>query len=141
MRWAGVLLILSIPLSSGCSLLIARSGKDLSALTTREKVRAEFGEPSTSGIVDGKTYDEYHTRRKIYDPMFYNELYMAVGMSCGLFEPIAFPLALYDLGSNTITGQELRFVYRADGTVSDVSLDGNHTGYQPPLQDEVSDRR
>ena len=52
MRLAYLVLIAgTATLMSGCSSLIAHSGKDLSKLTTREEVHREFGEPDKTGAV------------------------------------------------------------------------------------------
>jgi hypothetical protein len=126
MRIAWLLLVAIAVLSSGCSLLIARSGKDLSAVTTKSQVRAKLGEPSASGVADGQPFEEYHTRWKISEEGTgrYMSYGMGLGMTYGTIELFAFPYELYLLGSRTLFGQTIRVTYAADGHVQGIFLDG-----------------
>jgi hypothetical protein len=133
MRFAYLVLIVPFSLASGCSMLIARSGKDLHTLTTREQVHASLGEPSTTGIENGKSFEEYHTRQKISESETVRVygLGMGIVMSYGAYELIAFPKELYLLGSRTLRGQTLRVRYDENGKVSGFALDGE------PLDDTL----
>jgi hypothetical protein len=144
MRSLGLLLILSLLASNGCSILIARCGKDVGEITTRDKAREEFGEPSATG----RSFDEFNTRRKIYDPAEYSGTMMAVGMSLGLADLVLFPYEALELGSGTILGRKLRFDYDEAGRIINVSLDGRSCGFcrdapspSAPASEGTNDRR
>lgn len=123
MRYSCLLLSAWVLLSGGCcSVMIAESGKDVSALTTRELVRQEFGEPKLIGVARGGSFDEYRTHRLIKNPS--PGLGLTLGMTFGMAEWILLPCELYRLGRITLLGQSLCFTYDADGTVTGVFLDG-----------------
>jgi hypothetical protein len=117
-------ILLSLSASSGCSLMIARCGKDLSVLETREEVRKDFGEPVASGVEDGQPYEEFRTRRKIVNEQEVYSLNMGLAMTGGLIEFIAFPLEVYEAMKATIAGQNLRFYYDGLGNVRYCQLNG-----------------
>jgi hypothetical protein len=97
MRGALLLVIAALPLSAGCSAYIADSGTDLRralrALTTREQVHAEFGQPVTTGTLDGQEYDEFRI-----------------------------PFARDSIG-HFVSDGTFRFVYGPAGRVTSVSVD------------------
>jgi hypothetical protein len=105
-------------------MLIARSGKDVSKLTTREEVHSVFGEPDQTGVVEGHPYEDYWTRRKISEQMTSDCLSLGLGMTYGTFELIAFPIELWSLCKGTVLGKILRFAYDDQGRVMRVFLDG-----------------
>jgi hypothetical protein len=111
-------------LISGCSLFIARSGKDLSKLTTKEEVHREFGEPVETGAVEGHPCEDYCTRRKISEPVRSNSLGLGIAMTFGTAEVVAFPMELCFLCRRTVLGQSLRFAYDDNGQVMRVFLEG-----------------
>jgi hypothetical protein len=128
MRFPHVLFAALLVSSSGCSMLIAASGKDVEKLTTREAVRQEFGQPTAT---DGSRIDEYHTRRKLAEPdIALAGRNMGLAMTYGLAEFICFPCEVYQLGRHTLLGQDLRFTYDAHGSVTAIYVDGEilHTG-------------
>jgi hypothetical protein len=125
MRFRLLLSAVLIPaLTSGCSLLIASSGKDLSKLTTKEEVHKEFGEPASTGLIEGHPYEDFTTRRKIGDPIGSERAGMGCAMTFGTIELIAFPFELYRVTRGTVLGQDLRFAYDNSGNVIRVFLDG-----------------
>ena len=126
MRIACLLLISTVPLSGGCSSLIACAGQDSSAWGTKTEVRAKMGEPVANGVENGVAFDEYHTRRKISEvgTMEMSGRGMGFVMTFGASELIAFPRELYWLGSRTLFGRNLRFTYDAAENVTGVFLDG-----------------
>jgi hypothetical protein len=111
-------------LTSGCSSLIARSGKDLSKLTTREEVHREFGEPDKIGAVGGYACEDYCSRRKISEPVRSNSLGLGFAMTFGTAELVAFPMEICFFSRRTVLGQSLRFAYEDNGQVMRVFLDG-----------------
>jgi hypothetical protein len=114
-----------LPAATGCSLLIATSGKDVLKYETRDEVHAEFGEPTASGIEDGEYFEEYHTRRKIVgQPDWLWTLKVGIYGTYGLVEFIAFPAEAIGLGETWIAGRTLRFNYDIDGNRTSVFLDG-----------------
>jgi hypothetical protein len=125
MRYKSLSLIVIALLSTGCSALIAKSGDDLSVLTTKELVHAKFGNPSTSGIAEGLSFEAFRTRRHIADPVRASSCGMGAIMTCGITELIAFPYELSLLGRNAIVGQEIRFTYDSAGNVTQFHLPGH----------------
>jgi hypothetical protein len=108
----------SVLLCSGCSVLIAESGKDLSTLKTREQVHKQFGEPVASGTTNDESFEVYHTHQKIADQADADYLSMGIAMTYGVGELVAFPCELYLLGRNTIIGRDIRFTYDSSGKVT-----------------------
>jgi hypothetical protein len=114
--------------SSGCSLSIARSGKDLDTLTTKDQVHEQFGHPSASGIAKGRPWDVYCIRRKIAEPLAVklgHELTLV--FTLGIAEIGYFPYELFHLGWTTIIGRDVGFVYDNAGKVTKIFLDGEPT--------------
>jgi hypothetical protein len=122
-------------MSSGCSTLIARSGDDLSALTTREKVHEAFGNPSMSGTSDGQLFEDFHTRRKIAEPMRSISLGLGTVMTFGVSELFCFPGELCLLGRTSLLGRDIRFSYDSEGVVTHIELPGQWV--LDPLRSQV----
>jgi YD repeat-containing protein len=131
MRYLALLLLACVPLFAGCSVYIARMGKDLDRLATREQVHADFGEPCRTGTVDGNAFEDYRTRRKMSERLRSCEQGMAFVMTFGVGELGWFPYELYLLGRRTLLGQEVRFVYDDAGRVIGIHLDGKPLGLLP----------
>lgn len=110
-------------LSGGCSCLIAESGKDLAALTTKEQVHQALGTPKLTGVTEGQPFEEFESRQKIADPMRAATDGMSVAMTYGFGELITFPQELYLLCSRTLFGQNIRVTYAPDGSLTGVFLD------------------
>lgn len=121
-----VLFVLVALISSGCSSLVAYSGQDLKSLATRDQVHQEFGEPIISETVDGTSFEEFLTRRKISEQERSVGLNMASTMTGGLIEFIALPAELYRDSGRLLVGQTLRFEYDQWGKVARIDLDGNY---------------
>ncbi len=125
-RYCIFLLVACALLSSGCSMLIAGSGKDLATVTTREQVHAQFGEPVAKGFdEEGDFYEDFRTRRKIAEKFRGGYMGAAVVKSCGTLEFLLLPHELYLLGSRTFSGQTIRFSYDETGKVQMRKLDGD----------------
>jgi hypothetical protein len=116
-RAAVFLLVTFAPLCGGCSILIARAGKDATQLTNKEQVRNDLGEPTKSGIEQGWQYDEYHTHRKFAEPCLADLHSMSLGYSFGLGEFILFPAEIFALTGNLLFGRDIRFYYDERGNV------------------------
>ena len=114
----------TLSLLSGCSLMIANCGKDLSVLDDREQVRKEFGKPVASGVEDGKTYEDFRTHWKVVDFTETACLGMGLAMTFGFGEFLAFPHEVYRALHATIAGQDVRFYYDDSGTVVKCVLNG-----------------
>jgi hypothetical protein len=127
MRRVMVAMILAASCSggSGCSTLIARSGKDVSVLTTREEVQREYGEPSASGLDEkGRPYEDFVTHRKVAEIEEAKSMSMACAMTSGLSEFFAFPTEACHALYGIVVGQDLRFFYDNSGNVEDCNLNG-----------------
>ncbi len=115
-------------LSGGCSFLIARSGKDLTGLATREEIRAQLAEPIATSVEDGNVIEEYRTRRKIAEPYarrYFSPGYpMLLSMTFGTSELISVPYELSLIGRRTLRGQTLRVIYYPDGMVANIYVNG-----------------
>ena len=88
MQLSYVLLAGCALLPTGCSVLMARSGKDLNPLTTQDQVHHEFGLPSAAGTTDGKPYEEFKTRSKLSEMQRSYSMGMGVAMTFGLLETL-----------------------------------------------------
>jgi YD repeat-containing protein len=112
-------------------MLIAGSGKDLNKLTTRAEVQRDFGAPVASGSEEGKSYDEFRTRRKISDNGAAQALGTLSGMSFGLAEVVLFPMEVWRVSWQAVAGQTLRFTYDEEGNVKSVKNDGEPLEFIP----------
>src|SRR5262249_53409493 len=102
---------------AGCSALIAYCGEDVGKLVKKEQVHESFGTPFQTGTSDDHEFEEYHTRRKISEPMVAG-VQLVLGMqSCGLMELLMFPAAVCHCTWTTLVGQDLRFEYTSNGEV------------------------
>jgi hypothetical protein len=118
-----ILTALLIP-TCGCAAIIAKSGKNIDTLTTREEVHKKLGAPDSTELNEDQWTDTYLTRQKISEWRRGGGEGLYFAMSFGLTEFEAFPAEIYLLGRRTLLGQELSFHYDADGRVVDVYLDG-----------------
>ena len=71
--------------------MLAGCGKDLKAVTTREQVRKEFGEPDTVGKDGGRAYEGFRFHGKLADPFMAGCYRRGFGTTLGLGECINFP--------------------------------------------------
>jgi hypothetical protein len=127
MRFASLLLALSLSLVSGCSIMIASCGKDVTALKTREEVHVLFGAPAASGVEDGRLYEDFYTRMKIATrPCCDGEGYaFLLVWTCGAAELVTTPCELYRLCIRTVLGQTIRVSYDRAGKPYATSRDGD----------------
>jgi hypothetical protein len=124
MRTAFLLLIGTALLSNGCAALIARSGKDLEAMTTREEVRKDMGVADEIGMVNGEPYEEFRFHGKVADFWKAHSNGMGFVMTFGLGEVVQFPEAVFEAGQEVIDGHAVRFYYDPIGNVTGCVLDG-----------------
>src|SRR5262245_26789704 len=136
MRTALLSLALFVPLSSGCSALIADSGTKLGALETREEVHRLLGEPVASGEVRGKPYEEFISRRKYSDGVRALSYRLGFVMTVGLSELVCCPAELMMLGRITVMGQNVRIVYNTDEKVDRWFLDESWGTFRDRLASE-----
>src|SRR5579859_3167558 len=138
MRFVPLILVVFVPMSSGCSALIAFSGKDLGKFESRDQVYKKFGPPTTATTEDGTVIESYHTRQKICDNSIRTaSLGMGIAMTYGLGEAYYFPREFFILTQRTVFGQTIRFAYDDAGNVKYATLDGQIVPYNRRL---VADR-
>jgi hypothetical protein len=106
--------------------MIARAGKDLGEVKSKEEMHAVLGEPAARGVADGKQYEEFRTRKMIAeDQSFGGEGYaMLLIMTCGACDLVFVPYECCLLGKRTLLGQTIRVTYERDGGIADVERDG-----------------
>src|SRR5262245_56857641 len=124
MRPALLLLIALVPLSGGCSFLIARRGEDLRDLTTRQEVRQRLGEPVASGVNNGRPYEDFHFTGKLADS---NRAYVeavAGAFTLGISEVAMLPVEAFQPGNDVLNGHDVRFVYDEQDNVTKRFVDG-----------------
>jgi hypothetical protein len=109
---------------TGCSSLIAYSGKDVGNLKTREQVHESLGTPSKSGTDGSYPFDEYHTHRKTSEPKAAGATLILGAYTLGLMEMWAFPLRVYESAWTIVFGDDLRFLYKSDGSVEIIQING-----------------
>ena len=119
-----LVLVGGLACAAGCSSLVAMSGKDVSTIATMEQVHKDFGKPTAVGVADGKDYEEFKTHSKIADPQRAGVLLLGDLMTSGLMELFLFPYEVACVTETTIAGETLRFSYDANGSVTDVYVDG-----------------
>jgi hypothetical protein len=123
-------------LPTGCSTLIADSGKNLGELKTREQVHTYFGEPAKTGTADGKDYEVYYTHRKIAEGQLERwSKGMGIAMTLGMLELYYFPEELVYLAKHTLAGQEMTFVYNDTGRTISIMRNYNEQMYAHELRD------
>lgn len=122
MRYAGLVLVAALLPLTGCAAIINASGTDLEKLKTREEVHEKFGPPTTTGVENEHTYEEFHTRRKISGRMYGEGYIMADVATLGLAELYMFPAELVKLTRDTIAGSTIRIRYDAEGNVLNPAL-------------------
>lgn len=126
-RTACLLLVAAAYLSGGCAAMVARSGRDLTGLKTREAIRAKLGEPCASGIGEGETFEEFRTHRKVavYPIRYFGPGYaMLLALTWGTADLVLVPYELCLAGRKVLLGQTVRVTYDARGKVTAISCDG-----------------
>jgi hypothetical protein len=123
MRCTVLLLILSALASTGCSMFIAKAGKDLSPLESREDARAQFGEPIATGTDGESPFEEFRSRQKLSEPARASTHGMGIAMTFFLFELYLFPRELCFLTKRTLFGQTIRVIYSPDGRIERMKID------------------
>src|SRR6266404_1121685 len=125
----------SVFLTCGCAASIARSGKDLGTLATRDQVRQSLGAPDSSGqhilAAQPEFYDEYRTHHKIADTGKAQTLATTSTMSAGLGEFIMIPSETFIAARRLIFGQSVEFNYDEAGNVTSVYLDRQRLSFWP----------
>jgi hypothetical protein len=126
MRAADLLLLAGVAFSSGCSVMIANSGKDLGTLATKEQVHSWFGEPSATGTEAGKVFEDFYTRQKVstWDQSQTEGYTLLLALTLGTSELVLTPYELCLLGVRTVNGQTVHVTYDANGKIAGLSLDG-----------------
>jgi hypothetical protein len=97
---------------------------DLSALTTRDQVRERFGPRVTSGVADGRPYDEVRYRGKACCEIEGPGRVMLLVITCGLSELVLLPRDAFRAGNDVIVGHTVRFEYDAWDRVIAWRVDG-----------------
>jgi YD repeat-containing protein len=122
--------------SAGCTAFLTGCGQDLSKLTTQVEVHKTFGPPAAVGQVDGHTFEEFTTHRKIAE--HWKGIYLVMGDAgtLGFGEFIWFPHEAWLAGRRSVLGQKLRFTYDDAGKVIAVRWDGEPL---PTLPDRKSE--
>jgi hypothetical protein len=118
---------------SGCSFFVARSGKDVGELTTREQVLKEFGKPTSSSTEDDKEFDEFRYHGKVANEPKADEYRAAFALTLGLGEFFIFPLSVFETGRDFVAGQEIRFYYDQNGRTSECLVNGEHPYVDDPF--------
>jgi hypothetical protein len=120
--------IVAASFSAGCASLIARCGKDLTGLKTKEEVHAQLGKPVSKGFVKGESFEEYRTRRKISEdcPIRFGGDGYAMGLvlTLGTIDLLYVPREFYIAGKRSLLGQTMQVNYDASGAVTQIYLDG-----------------
>jgi YD repeat-containing protein len=149
MRITCLLLLVSAISSSGCAGLIARSGTDVTALASRDEVHAVFGEPVATGVVEGsegKTFEEYVTRKKIAalpeEPTEHiaampgDHGYLSLNydgtllFSLGTCELVLIPEQLTLIAVRFVGGEQIRFTYDRSDRLIEVQRNSNCDYFQ-----------
>jgi hypothetical protein len=110
--------------STGCSLLLMRTGTDID-LGSRDDVHRELGSPTSTNEEHGQHCEEYFTRRKIAESYSTTQLEaMSHFRTLFIFEPIVFPIEFYTAIKRSVVGQQIQFTYDADGKITSICRDG-----------------
>src|SRR5947209_7778858 len=131
MRCSCLVFSACVLLSTGCAGLLSECGKDITKLTNRDDVHAQFGEPIASGVENAKVgheyavWEEFHAQEIIANPYRGPGYGMGFMMSFGLSELIFVPMELTRLTKAMLIGEDLRFSYDEAGRVSYATIDGN----------------
>lgn len=124
---AQFLLIVVLLLTSGCSVLISKTGRCHDLVTnpvSRQNVHQRLGEPAQSGHLKPDTpwtgateYELYDIRGPIYsqhDEIANKEF---LGMTCGIGELYSFPAWLCERVSGLFVKYTIAFAYMPDGSI------------------------
>jgi hypothetical protein len=106
-------------------MLVAGSGTDLTALTTKEEVRRVFGDPVTSS--ESPPTDDFRTHRKLVKSdlgLRGDGPAIELCITLGLSECVELPKELFVATQQVVEGRNVRFVYDAGGKVIAVFVDG-----------------
>src|SRR5262249_12303320 len=89
-------------------------------------VHESLGTPSKSGTDDiGNTpFDEYHTHRKTSEPNAAGATLILGVQTLGLMEMWLFPAFVYESARTIVFGYDLRFLYKSDGSVDIIKING-----------------
>ena len=131
MRSTWLLLFAGVLPSAGCSLLVVNTGKNLAELKSQEQVHETFGLPSLTGQTEGVPYEEFTTHRKIAEPDKNIYIIMGTAGTFGFGELVWFPTELYRAIRRSVVGQQIRYIYDAEGNVTDISHDGESVSVPP----------
>ncbi len=99
-------------------------GHPILDLTTKEQVRERFGRRISSGVEDGRAYDEVRYHGKPYEELKGPGRGMLIVMTCGLSEMVLIPRDLCKAGRDLLVGHKIRFDYDESGQVISCWLDG-----------------
>jgi hypothetical protein len=110
--------------STGCAAYIAGSGADLSRYTTRDQVRASFGEPIKSNTNDDEASEDFRCRVRLAENaravmLMHSSLY-----SLGLADLVYVPVETGRVGWHALFGYDVHFQYDAAGKVKSYTIDG-----------------
>jgi hypothetical protein len=115
-RWTTAC-ILSLPLLSGCSSIIASSGLDASNFENQQQVARWLGKPVEIAATDAGSKHVYHTRWKFADRIKAGMYGNSCGMTFGLTEPSAIATELIELNEMLIKGRDIQFEFDEQGEV------------------------
>lgn len=68
-------------------------------------------------MVCNPSWEEFHTRKKVADPVAATGYMMISGMFFGLAEIITFPIAVCSTAEALVMGKTIRFEYDSEGQV------------------------
>lgn len=116
---------------TGCSGLVAGSGKNLEDIRTRDEAHAAFahqlsssyGDPDPAGACRHVS-DTFRTRRKIAERDKLMSIAMLDGPTLGLAEFYLFPRELFIAGRRSVLGQTIEVEYDPAGRVVGIKRDG-----------------
>jgi hypothetical protein len=138
MRWACLLVLSATLPSTGCTALLAESGRNPAALT-RQVVTEEFDAPVATDNPDGTSSLTFRTHRKIAEPI--TTMYAIMGSvgTAGLAELIMFPVELRRVTRTALLGSGVRVDYYPTGEVKGVSVNGDpvYSGPAPSAPAEL----
>src|SRR5262249_43130907 len=121
-----ILILALLPLSSGCASMIAHCGEDFADLKTREDVQEHFGGRITSGVEDGRPFDEIHYHGKVCQSGDCGKCYTKLLiMTCGLIDLVMVPYETCRAARCIIPGHAIRFHYDESNRLTSHTVDGD----------------